>query len=433
MRKGAPPSLEPQGEKRALRARRPANDLSSLLGAHVTEDDLQEGEEGELPADPAALPQYDIEALNSLGAILADSRKCAIEARHNSGIEDCWIEDEEAYAGIDDANRAEEHVSGGYSARYVKPRTTAATPINAGEDSKTTSTRSNAYLCITASYVDGAAARTSDMLLPSDDQPWGIQPTPIPDLVRASKSKTAVPTMIDGQPADLRKIAQEVMKIAREKSEAAQTEIEDWLVECQWHREARASIEDAARLGTGILKGPVPMKRKHQAWTRGPDGRVKLDIQEVIRPGTVHVSPWNFYPDGLCGENIHKGSHTWERDDTTAKALLDLRGQPGYIDEQIEACIDEGPMLPEVSEPSRPENFSDKTAYEIWYHYGFLTRDQMEAAGCDCALFQEDPYAMIPAIVTMVNNRVIKAVLNPLDTGEFPYDVMVWKRRRNLP
>jgi hypothetical protein len=30
----------------------------------------------------------------------------------------------------------------------------------------------------------------------------------------------------------------------------------------------------------------------------------------------------------------------------------------------------------------------------------------------------------MPAHFTMVNDRVIKGILNPLDTGDFPYDVM---------
>jgi hypothetical protein len=49
----------------------------------------------------------------------------------------------------------------------------------------------------------------------------------------------------------------------------------------------------------------------------------------------------------------------------------------------------------------------------------------MEAAGCKCS----DGKELYPAIVTMVNDRVIKVSLSPLDSGEFPYDVMVWQAR----
>jgi hypothetical protein len=36
-------------------------------------------------------------------------------------------------------------------------------------------------------------------------------------------------------------------------------------------------------------------------------------------------------------------------------------------------------------------------------------------------------------MVTMVNNRVIKAALNPLDSGDFPYDVLPWQRKSGMP
>src|SRR5690606_30472796 len=35
--------------------------------------------------------------------------------------------------------------------------------------------------------------------------------------------------------------------------------------------------------------------------------------------------------------------------------------------------------------------------------------------------------------VSMINHRVVKAVVNPLDDGTFPYDVMVWQRRPGMP
>jgi hypothetical protein len=45
--------------------------------------------------------------LDALGESLAQSRSDAINAREQSGIEQQWIEDEEFYQGIDDANRNE--------------------------------------------------------------------------------------------------------------------------------------------------------------------------------------------------------------------------------------------------------------------------------------------------------------------------------------
>jgi hypothetical protein len=72
---------------------------------------------------------------------------------------------------------------------------------------------------------------------------------------------------------------------------------------------------------------------------------------------------------------------------------------------------------------------SKRRPFDIWYYTGILTREDLEAAGCDCEGMEQE---QIPAVVTMVNNRVIKAALNPLDSGEFPYDVICWQMREGF-
>ena len=100
---------------------------------------------------------------------------------------------------------------------------------------------------------------------------------------------------------------------------------------------------------------------------------------------------------------------------------------PGYLDNQIDRCIEEGPMkaesasTPEVN-GSKRDNDTKNRPFEIWYYHGFLNKSDMEIAGCPC---KQD--TQIPAMMTMVNNHVIRAALNPLDSGDFPYDVLVWK------
>jgi hypothetical protein len=219
-------------------------------------------------------------------------------------------------------------------------------------------------------------------------------------------------------------LATQAISEAKEKADKAQKRIEDWHIECQFHAHVRLVIEDAARLGTGVLKGPVASRKRRIAWKDGA-----IVIVDEIKPGSKHIDPWNFYPDPACGENIHNGSYTWERDYITKKQLRDLKGQTDYIDGQIDLCLEEGPSIATADYKETPDPVSDeqmKGKYEIWYFHGTAEKEDLEAAGCDCEGV-EDPH--IPAMVVMVNNRVIKAVLNPLDTGDYPYDVMVWRRR----
>jgi len=438
--------------------------------------------------DPEQEPQGDGEAskrqqealihrLDSLGQSLAKTRSEAISGRQSSGIEQEWLEDDEFYQGIDDANRGEYRTSW-RSKPMAQSGQSTTTSKKEGE------TRSTVFPNITRPYVDAAAARIADMLLPTDDRSWALKPTPVPELMdlaeRGAKAgmnpaeqaygpgaqmpqaaPQAAPIQQSGmgqppQPAGMPGGAQPApgmqaeaqqlnpgqpnlamkqldfatqqamatIEEAKKRAEKAEKRIEDWHVECQYHAQVRLVIEDAARCGTGVLKGPVPMKKTRFSYQNNAVVQV-----EEIKPGSKRIDFWNFFPDPSCGEDIHNGGYTWERDYITRKRLRELLGQPGYIDSQIMECLKEGAARATAQFKPAPDIISDvgqKDKYEIWYYYGTVERDDLQAAGCDCG-DSEDPH--FPAMVVMVNNRVIKATLSPLDTGEFPYDVMVWQRR----
>ena len=363
------------------------------------------------------------ERINAMGLSLAKTRSEAIAARQASGIEDIWLEDDEFYEGIDEANRGESR-----SNFRTKPPGQASEP-------RAKSTQSTIFPNITGPFCDAAAARISDMLLPTDDRAWGLKPTPIPEMEGLSKGEPGMmreaqaayqnqPEMALNALAQAVQDAAEVMEEAKLKADKAQKRIEDWHVECQFHAQVRLVIEDAARAGAGVIKGPVPVVKRRAVYRDGT-----LSVSKEIKPGSKWVDFWNFFPDPACGENIHNGSYIWERDYLTKKQLRELRDQEGYITDQVDACLEEGATRAEGTYRETLTALTDpeqKDKFEVWYYHGTIERDDIEAAGCNCE-DANDPH--VPAMVVMVNNRVIKAALNPLDTGDFPYDVMVWRRR----
>lgn len=379
-----------------------------------------------------------IQRLDALALSLSAKRKAAIDARAASGIEQIWLEDEDAFDGIDDANRAQEGAQGTRH-RYTKSASSA------GTYTKTDAT-SDANKCIllpniTGPYCEAGAASIADILLPLDDWPFGLGPTPIPELtgvleqVKQFPDDQAVRMPGMAQPAaagDVRAQAEKAIEKAKKCAEKAETRIRDWLTECQWHGKSRRQIDDSARVGTGIVKGPVPVMKKQYAW-HNEGGVQTLEIKEETKPVTEVVDFWNLYPDyPACGESIHNGSFVWEKGEYTRKTLQDLRGQAGYIDSQIELCLAEGPHQPEVDPGAKKQSTSEDTLYEIWWFHGALERADVEAAGCDCSS-QPEKYISIPAIITVVNGRPIRAALNPLDKGTFPYDLLTWRRRPGMP
>lgn len=375
----------------------------------------------EQPLEKAVLSDEErMRRLDALGMAISAKRSDAILARQQSGIEQQWEEDQEFYEGIDDANRGE------IKGFHQKPPYTAVVE-------KTT--QSTIFPNITAPYCDAAAARIGDTLL--SDTNFKLRPTPIPDLIGMTEGKfkpellRQVAAQNPGRPdvaqtslKEAQERASAILQEAKERAEKAQTRIQDWHTECQWHAEVRKIIDDAARIGSGVIKGPEPVKRRSVGFMDGA-----LVVSEEIKPASKRIRVWDLFPERDCGESVHNGSYIFERDRLLAKKLLDLKGLPGYIDSQIDACIEEGPMdaISIANDPENAKPDTKKKQFEVWYYYGLIDHKDMEAAGCEC----QDGSA--PAILTIVNNRVIRAALNPLDTGDFPYDVIPWRKKAGMP
>ncbi len=426
-----------------------------------------------------------IAILTALGIAIAEKRKSAINGRLNSGIEQIWTSDEEFYQGFDEANRHE--FQDGKSK-----------PTEGGRDT-TPKKRNGSTLFpnITGPYVDAAAAKVADMLLPTDERNFVIEPSPVPDildeeegwpatdvppdpaaaamaqppanpLAPAGGAAAAIPNqplpaglMAQGQTqaaqimqnpaapmppaapdpqAALKELFAKVEAVRQKAIDAAerlQKQVDDYLVECAYHTELREVIEDAARIGTGIIKGPAPEKRKVQVWARNPVTKEReLVVKIETKPGSARKDPWNVFPDfPACGENIHDGSFILERAFFSSKKLRDLKGgkdKAKYLDSQIDAALEEGPKSDtDGAERGFLQNkeLGKSHVYTVWYFYGNITGEELSAAGCEC----DDPEKQYPVLITTVNDRVIKAALNPLDSGEFPFDFLPWKKRPGMP
>lgn len=372
------------------------------------------------PQDEVSTEGKRIERLESFAESLTAKRKDAVEARKASDCETEWSEDEEYYDGVDDLNRGE--VMRKSETLNGRATTIAEIPSN----------RCTVFVNVTQPYVDMAVARCTEMLLPNDDLPFGISPTPMPDMIEAKKDAETMITAADGSQAPASEVATAMIAQATTAAEGAQKQIWDWLSEAGWHAEGRKILEDAGKVGVAILKGPMPCRVKGKRMQREilPDGSFKttIAISEKTQPTSKRISYWDFFPAKDCGENIHNGGYVWERDRLTGKQLremkdeLDADGNPRYINSQIDTILKEGPAQKYLQDERCEKSESDK--YEIWYYHGNADHEDLKAAGLDV-----DEGVSYPVIVTMVNDHVIKAALSVLDSGEFPYDVMVWQRR----
>lgn len=411
------------------------------------------------------------ERLEALSKTIADKRDEAVTARKESGIEKVWEECEDAYLGIDDLNRADYA-----NAKWAKPVSMNG-PVTSSKV-QSDETRSKAFVRLTSRYVDAGSARLGEILLAIDEKSFSFTSTPIPELIKQKEDLTPIldaagvvmrprkpeeiqaqqapeavgmpqaqpgqaPQMgapqMGGQPQGMPQAgqpmvpktkkdeAEELLKKASDMAEAAEKRIYDWMIECKYNAECRKVIHDAARIGVGVLKGPFPEKSKSQAYI-DDEGISALEIVEKISPVVRWIDPWNLFPDGACGENIHHGDYIFERDFMAPRMLKSLIGTDGYIASQIEKVIEEGPDKCQT-EGRNPADKVNKKRFDVWYYYGTLTREEMICVNAQGIEDLPEDKEEVFAIVTLVNDSIIRATINPLDSGKFPYHVMAWSRR----
>lgn len=224
---------------------------------------------------------------------------------------------------------------------------------------------------------------------------------------------------------------QEKMSKAQEASDKAERRIYDWMVECNYPAEIRKVAHDAARMGVGILKAPYFDVQTNKAMSKTDKG-VALQIVRKVVPAAKWIDPWNFFPDPACGENIQHGDYVLERDFVSAKILREMKGRSGVLSSQIDQVLSEGPGKCNMEEEGAgrgPNKVINKNRYERWTFTGTLTAEEMgivkDAGVEDLPDELKDCYC----ICTMVNDTVVKVIVNPLESGEYPYHALSWSRR----
>lgn len=378
--------------------------------------------------DPAAEQEKLEERLQAFGHGLAKQRDEWVRDRYSSGVDKRWLEDLDQYNSKDNVNRAASQmmtsVEQGYpvTTQHAKP------------------TRSTVFIGMTRQKTNAAEARVADILLPTDDRNWGIQPTPEPVLMGMTKDdnpaldpRTGQQVIgRDGKPARKKDVARAVMELARRKADAMQREIDDQLTECDYNGELRKVIHNAAVLGTGVLKGPVVENRTRKAWVPRTDyqGQTihEIEIVEELNPASFCVQTQNVFPDSGCGENPHDGKGIYERQKITAKQVRALAKQPGYMKSQLRKVLEEGPKKSATFQELEGEETRDlaRDTYELWEYWGEVDHEDLEACGIE--LGEKDVLRTVSACVVMINNTVVKAFLNPLEDGALPYDFYVWEK-----
>ena len=309
---------------------------------------------------------------------------------------------------------------------------------------------SEIFMGIVSTKCRTATAWLRDTLLGTGgDKPWSISATPVPDVppdiitkLQGIMQQNLMQFYAQGgdqvDPANLKQLAsgmkdtamREMKHEAEKRVDRMEKKMEDQLIEGGFVKALFEFTNDIATYPFATLKGPVPRKRKVLEWAEGG-----LAPTETVRDEWERVDPYKFYwaPWGddiqnmpiievhhLTREDVEGMIGVEGYDEDAIRSLLSDFGVGGFDwldkdDAEMEAL--EGKDFDEAA--------SDLVAaIQLWDSIpGYLLIEWgLKEKEID------DPQRSYPCEVWMVNNVVIKAVLNYDMLGRKPYYVTSFEK-----
>lgn len=213
---------------------------------------------------------------------------------------------------------------------------------------------------LTETKCRGASAWIREIVLPAGERPWGLEPTPIPDLPRGLKMSIVDKAIQEAQQVmqqmaessgvvmeksqfrktvtelgtKLRKQAeQEFKKAAEARARRMEDRIADNQAQGGWEEAMDGFVEDFVTYPAAILKGPIYQRHKRLSWGDGWKPLVSNNPAQTWE----RVCPFDIYP--TMGATDCQEGDLIERIRFRRQQLYDLKGLPGYHDDQIDAAL----------------------------------------------------------------------------------------------
>ena len=309
---------------------------------------------------------------------------------------------------------------------------------------------SEIFMGIVSSKCRTATAWLRDTLLGTGaDKPWSISATPIPDVPpdvlqgmrRILDQNIQQYYMMGGEPlgpeqvrelaSGMKDTALRALKFEAEKRVMRmETKMEDQLSEGGFVKALYEFTNDLATFPYAVMKGPIPRKRKQMKYVEGG-----LAAVDVLRDEWERVDPYKFYW-APWGDDI-QNMPIMELHHLTRGDVEDMLGVDGYDESAVRTILaDFGTSGFDWLEhyDSEMEDVTDKdyddaggdviAALQLW---DSIPGKVLVEWGMDEAEVP-DPHKSYPCEVWMVNNVVIKAVLNYDPLGRKPYYITSFEK-----
>ena len=321
---------------------------------------------------------------------------------------------------------------------------------------------SEIYMMLTSTKCRAAKAWVNDILRPAGDRPWSLEPTPIPSMppnveqeirqrLQDQVIQDAASLGVDtGQPLSAQQVftaieerlkqAKDVIKQALEEQAklalaGMSDKIDDQLSEGGWQKAFDAVVGDIIKFPAGIMKGPIVRRRKVGDWVADQNGWSYKTVEKLVLE-YYRVHPLDMYPESdSSGPN---DGYCFERHRMSRKDIVALLGVPGYNDVEIRKALEEFGkgglkewLMPDMERAEQENRESAATymstkiqALEFWGSCQGSLLLEYEVP----ARFIQDPLMEYEINAWMIGPYVVKAVVNPDQTGVKPYSVTSFEK-----
>lgn len=213
------------------------------------------------------------------------------------------------------------------------------------------------YANITNQKCRAATAWLRDALLgDGKDKPWGVTPSPIPELppeleqeAQAEAQQRVMQAYMMGVPLSpeeapelarraLEAVRNEMRENARREALMTEDAIEDTLVN-GGYREAFADVlDDLVTYPACIIKGPVMRQRVDLTWGKDPEtgGTIAIPEQKIVTE-YERVSPFDLFP-APWSMDIEDG-YLIQRHRLSRSTVASFIGLPGYNEDAVRAIL----------------------------------------------------------------------------------------------
>ena len=310
---------------------------------------------------------------------------------------------------------------------------------------KATKEGSAVVINIIRQITNDGASQLGDMLYPTDEDNYGIDPVypskpPLSIRNEEALNKQGTPLVpavaaTEGEEPQVttNMMAWEARKVALEaRTERMFTKIDGTMERIQFAKIGRRCIEQAAQTGTGIIKGPFIDPKANKRWARDAlSGAWNLSDDQKMQSTYSNVSVLDFLPD-MSAECVEDAAYVSVREWKLKRQVESLKGL-NYEDDQIERLLVQSPQQITASNADNERTYIKDQAiaqdmyskrYEVFETWCDFDRDTLKAAKVKIP----DSFSKRSTLMTCVihcNGITLKAYVAPLQ-DELPFSVWCW-------